>query len=40
MLGTQVCGFRSMTGNQVLWTCTMILWPFRKVWSVSRRSIV
>src|ERR1051325_5969365 len=24
MLGTNVCGLRSMTGNQVLWTWTMI----------------
>jgi hypothetical protein len=29
MFGTQVCGFRSMIGNQLLCTCTMIRWPFR-----------
>src|SRR5215217_3028443 len=27
MLGTNVCGFRSITGNHVLCTWTMIRWP-------------
>ena len=31
MFGTNVCGLRSMSGNQVLCTCTMIRWPFRNV---------
>jgi hypothetical protein len=30
MLGTNFCGLRSISGNQVLWTCTMILCPLRK----------
>src|SRR5215813_1504385 len=31
MLGTKVCGLRSMTGNHVLCTWTMMRWPFLKV---------
>src|SRR5690348_9485195 len=30
MFGTQVCGLRSMIGNHVLCTCTMIRCPLRK----------
>ena len=29
MLGANVCGLRSMSGNQVLCTWTMIRWPLR-----------
>jgi hypothetical protein len=35
MFGTKRCGFRSITGNQVLCTCTMSRWPLPKVCSTS-----
>jgi spermidine synthase len=40
IFGTNVCGLRSMSGNQVLWTCTMIRCPFRKTWSAPGNLIV
>ena len=40
MFGTYFCGLRSISGNQVLCTCTMILCPLRKQWWPQCRSIV
>ena len=35
MFGTNRCGLRSITGNHVLCTCTMMRCPLRKVWFTS-----
>ncbi len=37
IFGTNVCGFRSYSGNQLDCTSTMILCPFKKVWSTPCR---
>ena len=37
IFGTNVCGFRSYSGNQLDCTSTMILCPFRNVWSAPCR---
>jgi hypothetical protein len=40
MSGTNVCGFRSCTGNHVLCTCTMMPWPGRNVYACECGSTV
>src|ERR1035438_5225319 len=39
MFGTNFCGLRSYTGNQVLCTCTIIRCPFRNACALVCRSI-
>ncbi len=34
-MSVKVCGLRSTSGNQLLWTWTMTAWPRRKTWQMS-----
>lgn len=39
MFSTNVCGFLSINGNQLLCTCTNIRCPFLKTWSFAGKPI-
>jgi hypothetical protein len=39
MFGTNRWGLRSITGNHVLWICTITRWPLRNTWSLAGNRI-